>query len=173
MKNNLLFGIASIICSISLLIFSIGNATAFQSPSISLGSNPIFSTYLDDCSSTSSSVTVPMMIQVLVITDIGSSAFASETITLATASSGNLGKFQIQKHSSPYNHTNHGSVMFSITDTFLELKSGIVVPGGETLLVSCGQNQVTISGYYAHFSMHPPRFQTVLKELRLPFYALR
>ena len=150
MKNNLFFGIASIICSISLLIFSIGNATAFQSSSISLGSNPIFSTYLDDCSSTSSSVTVPAD-QVLVITDVGSSAFDSETITLSTASSGNLGRFQIQKHSSPYNHTNHGSVMYSITDTFLDLKSGIVVPGGETLLVHCSQNQVTISGYYAHF----------------------
>ena len=148
MKHNPWIGTAAIISSLAFVILSVNNATAFQSSTISLGSNPVFSTYVDNCSSTATSVTVPSD-QVLVITDINSAAFEHETITISTTNSGILGRFSVRKHSTPYDHVNQGGYYFSTSSSLFTLRSGIVVPAGETVLIDCSQNQVTISGYYA------------------------
>ena len=148
MKNNTLFGIAAIIFATGFLLQSIPFAKAVpQTSNISLGSNPIFSQYFDDCSTTSTSITVPTD-QVLVITDITTAAFDTESITIYGGSQA-LGKVYTRKHSTPYNHSNQGGYYFSITNNMFQFKSGLVVPAGETLYVECQKNMVTISGYYA------------------------
>ena len=148
MKNNTLLGIASIIFAIGFLLQSIPFAQAIaQGPNASLGSNPIFSQYFDDCSSTSASVTVPTD-QVLIITDIMTAAFDTELITISDNSQV-LAKVYTRKHSTPYNASSQAGYYFSLTNNIFQFKSGIVVSSGETLQIDCQNNMVTIAGYYA------------------------
>lgn len=140
-NHKQLFGLAAIILSLSVFVRSFAYANG---PTVSLGSNPIFSFASTSCSSGESAVNVPIG-QVLIITDIYSGSSATETLELKTASGTLLGNFQVIRN---YGQAHYN---FFIKGGEISLKSGIVVPEGEELVVYCGsQNKVTISGYYAH-----------------------
>ena len=139
-NHKQLFGFAAIILSSSVFVRSFAYANG---PNTSLGANPIFSFASTSCSSGQSVVSVPTG-QVLVITDIYSGSSARESLQLKTASGTLLGDFQVIRN---YSQSHYN---FFIKGGEVSLRSGIVVPEGEDLVLYCGsQNRVTLSGYYA------------------------
>ena len=139
-NHKQLFGLAAIILSSSVFVRSFAHANG---PVVSLGSNPIFSFASTSCSSGQSVVSVPTG-QVLIITDIYSGSSTSESIQLKTASGTLLADFQVIQNYSQAHYN------FFIKGGDISLKSGIVIPEGEDLVLHCGsQNRVTLSGYYA------------------------
>ncbi len=103
------FGLSTLLASVALLIWSIGETFAFpQGPNVSMGSNPVFSAYSSSCSSNEQIIVVPSN-QNLVITDIVSAGFVTETITLSTLSGATLGQVYIRSYneSSGSNSWNH------------------------------------------------------------------
>ena len=139
-----LFGIASIILSIAVLILSFNTANAIpQGANISIGSNPVASFTSTNCTSGDTVVSVPSD-QILVITDIIIGGYYGEDVQLKTGTGTLLGQFKsVNGYSqAAYNHFLEGR--------FYSLRSGIVVPSGEDLVLYCGSNSLTVSGYYAH-----------------------
>ena len=144
MDHRILFGFASIIVSIALLIFSLKSANALpQGPNISYGNNPVVSFSSTNCSSGDTVTNVPND-QVLVITDIIIGGHNGEEVQLKTGSGTVLGFF---KSVNAYSQANFNHFL---EGRFYSLRSGIVVPSGEDLVLYCGNNHLTISGYYAH-----------------------
>ena len=69
---KLIVSCALLLASIAMLVFSMSNATAFQTTAVSLGANPVVTFY---CYSTSNTYTVPNGMD-LIVTDIsGPSSF--------------------------------------------------------------------------------------------------
>ena len=139
-----LFGIASIILSISVLILSFNTANAIpQGTNINMGSNPVVSFSSTNCTSGDTVASIPTD-QVLIITDVILGGYNGEEVQIKTGSGTVLGQFRsVNGYSqAAYNHFLEGR--------FYSLRSGIVVPAGEDLVLFCGSNSLTVSGYYAH-----------------------
>ena len=136
-KNTL--AIAAVIMASGFFVRSFQTANAFpQGPNTSLGSNPIFSAYTNNCPETVT--TVPNDL-ILVITDIVMSSNSTQTVTLKTSNGGILGSFK-QTY-----RTGNGMIL---EGRHHSLNSGIVVPAGEDLILdNCSTDGATISGYYA------------------------
>ena len=96
--------------------------------------------------------TVPVD-QVLIITDIISAiTHDSDTITLSTNST-TLGKLRMDFYTPAYYGGSHSARATDQSGTYVNnvasLRNGIVVPAGESLVIQCNSNQVTITGYFA------------------------
>jgi hypothetical protein len=138
-----LFGISTLIMSIALLIWSIGETFAFpQGPNVSLGSNPIVTL---DCGSTTTSTDIggyptysnPYVVPAgfdYIITDLGAHYSGATSISV---DNGNGWK-------SLYSH------YFSAQGTTqgFSLQTGAKVPSGAS--VRCSGNDGFVSGYLAH-----------------------
>ena len=150
---RLIFAYTTGIFAISFLLHSITAANAYPTgANISMGSNPNFSFYSQNCTSNETVTTVPAD-QVLIITDIVSAiTHDSDTITLSTNSS-TLGKFRMDFYTPAYYGGTHSTRSTDQSGTYannvISLRSGVVIPSGESLLIQCNSNQVTISGYFA------------------------
>ena len=151
---RLVFAYATVLFALSAILYSITTANANpMGPNISLGSNPQFSFYAENCSSDQTIITVPSD-QVLIITDIISAqSYDSDTITLKTASS-TLAKFRMDFYTPAWYGGQDSSRTADQSGTFsnngISLQNGIVVGSGETLFLSCNSNMVTITGYYTN-----------------------
>ena len=143
LNEKQLLALSCLVFSLSFFVRSFSFAHA-NGPTSSQGSNPIFSYASTSCSSGESVVTVPSG-QVLIITDIYSGSYISETIQLKTGTGSLLGLFQVTQNYSQAHYN------FFVKGGEISLHSGIVVPEGEELVLYCGsQNRLTVSGYYAH-----------------------
>ena len=150
---RLIFAYSTFIFAISFLFHSITTANAYpDGVNISMGSNPNFSFYSQNCSNNETVTTVPAD-QVLIITDIVSAiTYDSDTITLSINST-TLGKFRMDFYTPAYYGGVHSARSTDQSGTYVNnvvsLKNGIVVPAGESLFIQCNSNQVTITGYFA------------------------
>ena len=150
---RLILAYAVILFSIGFVLRSITTANAYPTgPNVSLGSNPSFSFYSQNCSSDETAVTVSSD-QVLVITDIISAKeYDSENITLKT-STATLAKFRMDFYTPAYYGGTHNTRSTDQSGTYshnvVSLRNGIVVPSGETLIIGCSGNMVTVTGYYS------------------------
>ena len=122
------FGLATLIASVALLIWSIGETFAFpHGPNVSLGSNPIVSMI---CTGTSFTYTVPTGSR-LIITDISLSLGSGHQVYV-TANGTN--KWRI-----------NGSNTIPVQN--INLKSGITFESND--VVSCS-TYMNLSGYLSH-----------------------
>ena len=150
---RLILAYSTCIFATSFLFHSITTANAYPNGvNISMGSNPNFSFYSQNCTSNETVTTVPVD-QVLIITDIASAiTYDSDTIVLSTSST-TLGKFRMDFYTPPYYGGLHSTRSTDQSGTYannmVSLRNGIVVPTGESLLIQCNSNQVTITGYFA------------------------
>ena len=107
-----------------------------------MGQNPSFSFYSKNCTSDETVVTVDTD-KILIITDIISSIYDSDDVIILKTNSKELAQVRVDSYTTFYSggttHVPH-----------YKLESGIVIPSGETLLLNCSSNAVTITGYYAH-----------------------
>ena len=143
MNHKHLFGIASIILSLAVFIFSFNSANALpQGTNVNLGSNPVVSFTSSSCSSGDTVITVPTD-QVLIITDVIIGGSSGEDVQLKTGSGTILAQF---KSVNAYSQANFNHFL---DGRFYSLRSGIVVPSGEDLVLQCYNNNLTVSGYYA------------------------
>jgi hypothetical protein len=96
---RLILAYAVVLFSIGFVLRSITTANAYPTgPNISLGNNPSFSFYSQNCSSDESATTVSSD-QILIITDIISAKeYDSENITLKTSTT-TLAKFRMVLYS--------------------------------------------------------------------------
>ena len=122
------FGLSTLLASVALLIWSIGETFAFpQGPNVSMGTNPVESIF---CVNTSFTYTVPAG-QRLIITDI--------SLQLSSGNSADLQSNSVTvwrtrgSNSTPIQH--------------VHLNSGI--PFEENEVLSC-TGQMSLSGYLAH-----------------------
>jgi hypothetical protein len=141
-----LFGISTLIMSIALLIWSIGETFAYpQGPNVSLGSNPIVTL---DCGSTTTSTDIggyptysnPYVVPAgfdYIITDLGAHYSGATSINV---DNGNGWKNLHVQYFVP-NGGNAQSGGFS-------LQTGAKVPSGAS--VRCSGNDGFVSGYLAH-----------------------
>ena len=143
MKYQHIFAFAAVIFATGYLLRSLQPAHAFpQGANVSLGSNPIFSFSSSTCSGGETVTTVPSD-QVLIITDVILSGSSSETVQLKTGAGTLLGYFRA------VNNYSQAHYNFFLEGRTYALRSGIVVPAGENLVLHCDGNYVTISGYFA------------------------
>lgn len=119
--TKLLCAVGFVITTIALLMFSMSNATALQTPAVHLGNNPIVSFY---CYSTSNTYTVPVGSD-LIITDISAPDYLVVKADNVT----------IWAHYGNYANTSKNN----------SLTTGFVAPGGS--VVSCPSYQGYLSGY--------------------------
>ena len=150
---RLVFAYSMCIFATAFLFHSITTANAYPNGvNISMGSNPNFSFYSQNCTSNETVTTVPVD-QVLIITDIISAiTHDSDTITLSTNST-TLGKLRMDFYTPAYYGGSHSARATDQSGTYVNnvasLRNGIVVPAGESLVIQCNSNQVTITGYFA------------------------
>lgn len=150
---RLLLAYATCIFAISFFLHSITTANAYPNgTNISMGSNPNFSFYSQNCTSNETVTTVPVD-QVLIITDVISAInYDSDTVTLSTNST-TLGKFRMDFYTPAYyggtNSMKSTDQSGTYANNVISLRNGVVVPAGESLLIQCSSNQVTIAGYFA------------------------
>ena len=137
MQAQKIFGIAAIILSTGFLLRSLEPAYAWNTSSISKGSNPVFS-YGTYVGSSSNSITIPHQSgQELMVSDIFLHADNGYNlqVSIQTSSGTVLGVYR-----------SYGLSM--IVET--QLKSPLRVPAGEDLvLVPSGRGVYTISGYHS------------------------
>jgi hypothetical protein len=145
---KILFGYAAVLLSIGFVIRSITFAYAYPTgPNVSMGSNPQFSFYSTNCSSDEEVVTVDSD-RILVITNIVSGSIASDdTIILKTITENILGQFFVDYYQAAAITPAIGK---TINNPQTYLSDGIVVSAGETLVISCNSDRVTITGHYEH-----------------------
>ena len=149
---RLVLSYAVILFVSGFILQTITTANAYPTgPNVSLGSNPSFSFYSSNCSSDEIASIVPLD-QVLVITDILSAKeYDSETITLKTSSK-TIGQFRLNFYTPAYYGGTHSSRSIDQSGTYsnnsISLRNGIVVPSGESLILNCDSNKVTVTGYF-------------------------
>ena len=139
MWKNLL-AISALITSISLFLHSLSPAQA--QPTVSLGSNPVFSKGGYSSGNLSETITQQAG-QAIVITDINISAQPNYglEIVFTTATGTELGRYK------SWNYSNYPSV--SVIDS--HLISGLIAPENEDVTISVnGHGSFSYSGYYTH-----------------------
>ena len=138
-----IFAAGFLILCAAVFVHSLRAANAFpQGPSASYGSNPVFSFSSTACATGDTATTVPSD-QILVITDIILGGTDGEAVQLKTGSGTLLGYFN------SVNAWSQGNFNHFFVDRVYSLRSGIVVPAGEDLVLYCENNHLTVSGYYA------------------------
>ena len=143
-----MFALAAIIFAVGSVLRAFQPAYAINGSHISLGSNPIFSAFSNGCSTNEVIASVPSD-SVLIITDVVSGHFGDDNITLKTNSGTTLAMFHQEHFMVDTYHSSFRSQTYSITGNVNKITSGIVVPAGEELVVSCSSNKVTVSGYFS------------------------
>lgn len=153
MKFDKLFGIAAIIFALGYFMSSLPSAEAYpQGPSVSLGSNPIFSMGGD---SSGTLLTVPSD-QSIVISDVvlGASGSGSNrnactgVVNILNSSNTILASFRLSSDTSPY-YSSQSNIAGQLSHQF---GSGILVQPNDSLSIDISGNctiNYTISGYYA------------------------
>ena len=140
MWRNLL-AISGLLLSISVLLHSVGTASAGLGPVSSFGSNPVFS--IGGYSSGSDSPVVPSQVgQEMVITDVTISAQYNHDLEIifTTTSGSEIGRYKT------WNYGNYPSG--GIIDS--HLKSGIRIAENDGLQITVyGSGSYTVSGFYA------------------------
>ena len=147
------FGLATLLASVALLIWSIGETFAFpQGPNVSMGSNPYWATGgLITAGTNSSIITVPSNSDLL-ITDVivtvygavGTYGACTGDISLETSSGNTLGRYRIIGSSSARSYTpNLVSHDYS---------SGLPILSGEDLVITNHASNCAVayslSGHY-------------------------
>jgi len=136
-----LLGISAVLCSMSVLVYSVSSARASLGPSVSMMSNPIFSSSAYATSNLSETISGQNGREII-ITDVTISAqFNHDLEIVFTTSSGTeVGRYKT------WNYSNYNGP--AIIDSHLE--SGLRVPEMEDLQVTVtGRGSYTYSGYYA------------------------
>ena len=152
MKIDKLFGIAAIISSLGYFMSSLPSAEAYpQGPSVSLGSNPIFSMGGD---SSGTLLTVPSD-QSIVVSDVVLGASGTNNYTHACTGIVNilnnsgtiLASFRLSSDTSPY-YSSQSNMAGQLSHQF---GSGILVQPNDSLMIDISGDctvSYTISGYY-------------------------
>ena len=137
-----LFGISAVLCSLSMLVYSLSTARASLGPAVSMMSNPIFSSSAYSNGSVSDTMTGQSGTEI-VITDVTISAQYNYDIEIVftTTSGTEIGRYKT------WNYSNYNGP--ATVDS--HLNSGLRVPENEGLQVQVnGYGSYTYSGYYAH-----------------------
>ena len=138
---NKTYAIISLCCAFGFgLALGIPQAVGLGTPSVDMGSNPIFtlagSSYAGNTSFSQSLITAPSD-KDMRITDIQLSACCDSSayganVTLSTASGTILGKWNVNRN----------------TMLVTEMESGIVLPAGEELMIAGSRNNYGVNVYY-------------------------
>jgi hypothetical protein len=159
------FGLSTLLASVALLIWSIGETFAFpQGPNVSMGSNPIMSyggVITNGTQSVDSFSNADFIVSDLVITSSGKPSYKLPTsgfyngncvsdIVFSTTTQTNVASFQVRTW------FDSGTEAASIIDSNIithSFQSGLRIPTNEELFIeNSGTCEIayTISGYLAH-----------------------
>ena len=138
--TNLKF-IVSLCCAFALgFVFTIPQAAGLGTPSVDMGSNPIFSfsgsEYTGNNGFTSTITTAPsdkdMRITDLQISACCDNSAYGANVTMTTGSGTVLGKWNVNRN----------------TMLIADMESGIIVPAGEEVIISANRNNYSVNVYY-------------------------